>query len=167
MKDRLSRTICGTKDYLAPEILKGEGYGFSCDWWSFGCFIFEMLTGRALFASVKGDDASLFAAILKASPKLDSPLLSESARDLLKLLLVKKPAQRLTDPSVIKQHPFFQEIDWTLLRNRQLKPPYVPPQKIVSETSPMVQIESAAEPKPEICYFKGFSFNIDVVHNEH
>ena len=114
MKGRLSKTICGTKDYIAPEILKGKGYGFSCDWWSFGCLLYEMLTGIQLFHQDRCDDATLFNAIMKKRVSLDSPHISDSARDLLNLLLAKKPGNRLTDPSEIKKHPFFKNIDWSL-----------------------------------------------------
>lgn len=126
MKGRLSKTICGTKDYLAPEILEGKGYGFSCDWWSFGCLLYEMLTGEAVFGQDRLDDATLFNAILWKKPNLSSPLLSNNARDLLSKLLTKKPSQRLTDPEMIKKHPFFSGIDWTLLQKKVLTPPFIP-----------------------------------------
>jgi serine/threonine protein kinase len=41
--------ICGTAEYMSPEMLHGKGFGQSTDWWSFGCLIYEMLTGRPPF----------------------------------------------------------------------------------------------------------------------
>jgi serine/threonine protein kinase len=52
--------------------------------------------------------------------------LIENAKDLLHKLLHKKPSKRLTDPALIKKHPFFKEIDWTLLSEKKLRPPYIP-----------------------------------------
>lgn len=77
MKGRLSKTICGTRDYIAPEVLSGRGYGFSCDWWSFGCLIYEMLTGLPVFFEDREDERTLDKAILTKEPNLDSPLISD------------------------------------------------------------------------------------------
>lgn len=48
-----AKSLCGTAEYLAPEVLEKErAYGKSCDWWSFGCVIYEMLTGHPLFTAL-------------------------------------------------------------------------------------------------------------------
>jgi len=44
-----SETICGTAEYMCPEMLQGQGSGLAADWWSFGCLIYEMLTGLPPF----------------------------------------------------------------------------------------------------------------------
>jgi len=101
---------------MAPEVLRGKGYGFSCDWWSFGCLLYEMLVGRSLFASERASPEGLLAAILHKETLIeeDTPL-SADARDLLEMLLVRSPRHRLTDPRALKAHPFFKEIDWQRL----------------------------------------------------
>ncbi len=50
IKNKLVHSICGTREYLAPEVLKGKGYDTSCDWWAFGCLIYEMITGTNPFS---------------------------------------------------------------------------------------------------------------------
>ena len=49
LKEPGSHIICGTAEYMSPEMLQGKGFGFATDWWSFGCLIYEMLTGRPPF----------------------------------------------------------------------------------------------------------------------
>jgi serine/threonine protein kinase len=76
MVDRETYSICGTTQYLAPEVYTGKGYGFSCDWWSFGCLIYEMLVGVPPFYCNNNDE--LYVAIMKKEPTYHS-FLSETA----------------------------------------------------------------------------------------
>ena len=97
-----AKSLCGTAEYLAPEVLVNErNYGNSCDWWSFGCVIYEMLTGQPPFYST--DRKKMFDDIKNREVKFydfHSPV----ARDLLRKLLVKDPKLRMNSAAEIKRH---------------------------------------------------------------
>ena len=120
-------TICGTPQYLAPEILSDDGYDCSVDWWSLGCVMYEMLVGKAPFRIPKG--AYLSAEIYKK--KISIPdFVTQEARDLISQLLVPNPKKRLgygpEDAEKIKAHPYFEGINWDDAWNQKLTPPFVP-----------------------------------------
>lgn len=88
-----AKSMCGTAEYLSPEILKKEGHGKASDWWSFGAIIYEMLVGLPPFYSK--DRTKLYNNIKNEDPKVDFPFLSADAIDLCAKLLIKDPASRL------------------------------------------------------------------------
>nr|KYP54858.1 Protein kinase PVPK-1 [Cajanus cajan] len=125
-----SMSFVGTHEYLAPEIIKGEGHGSAVDWWTFGIFLYELLFGRTPF---KGsvNRATLFNVIGQPLRFPESPTVSFAARDLIRGLLVKEPQHRLAyrrGATEIKQHPFFQNVNWALIRCAN--PPEVPRQVV-------------------------------------
>ncbi|CAA2987608.1 kinase PVPK-1 [Olea europaea subsp. europaea] len=121
-----SMSFVGTHEYLAPEIIKGEGHGSAVDWWTLGIFLYELLFGRTPF---KGSEnrATLFNVVGQPLRFPESPTVSFAARDLIRGLLVKEPQNRLAyrrGATEIKQHPFFQSVNWALIRCAS--PPDVP-----------------------------------------
>ncbi|XP_074309313.1 serine/threonine-protein kinase D6PKL1-like [Silene latifolia] len=121
-----SMSFVGTHEYLAPEIIKGEGHGSAVDWWTLGIFIYELLFGKTPFKG-QGNRATLFNVVGQPLRFPESPSISFAARDLIRGLLVKEPQHRLAyrrGATEIKQHPFFQTINWALIRCAT--PPEVP-----------------------------------------
>jgi protein-serine/threonine kinase len=107
-----SMSFVGTHEYLAPEIIKGDGHGSAVDWWTFGIFLYELLFGKTPFRG-PGNRATLFNVVgqpLKF-PESATGQVSFAARDLIRGLLVKEPLHRLASKrgaAEIKAHPFFE-----------------------------------------------------------
>ncbi|KAJ4904249.1 Protein kinase superfamily protein [Raphanus sativus] len=128
-----SMSFVGTHEYLAPEIIKGEGHGSAVDWWTFGIFVHELLYGKTPFKG-SGNRATLFNVVGEQLKFPESPATSYAGRDLIQALLVKDPKNRLgtkRGATEIKQHPFFEGVNWALIRCST--PPEVPRQM---ETQP-------------------------------
>jgi serine/threonine protein kinase len=138
-----SVSFVGTHEYLAPEIIKGEGHGSAVDWWTFGVFLYELLHGKTPFKGA-GNRATLFNVIGQPLKFPEAPVVSFEARDLIRGLLIKDPQHRLgykRGATEIKQHPFFHGVNWALVRS--MAPPQVPkPFKL--ETTPVKLSNSAA-----------------------
>ncbi|KAK8944263.1 Protein kinase G11A [Platanthera zijinensis] len=121
-----SMSFVGTHEYLAPEIIKGEGHGSAVDWWTFGIFLHELLYGKTPFKG-SGNRATLFNVVGQQLRFPETPSTSYASRDLIRGLLVKEPQHRLgvkRGATEIKQHPFFEGVNWALIRCST--PPEVP-----------------------------------------
>lgn len=128
-----SKSFVGTHEYLAPEVISGQGHGSPVDWWTLGVFLYEMMYGRTPF---KGENNEKTLVNILKQP-LTFPRIGVSSakeyeemvkvQDLISKLLVKNPKKRLGSlkGSVeIKRHEFFNGVNWALIRS--VRPPEVP-----------------------------------------
>lgn len=137
----MTYTMCGTTQYMAPEVLMNYGYGFGADWWSLGVLLFEMCAGFTPF--VCKDEGRMCERITHCDYVMENNFTDE-LKDLISNLLQILPSRRLGNlrngVEDVKNHRWFQNVVWLDVLNKRLTPPYVP--KITSppknEFSPII-----------------------------
>ncbi|KAI8626999.1 serine/threonine-protein kinase DBF20 [Xylariaceae sp. FL1651] len=129
-----AKSIVGSPDYMAPEVLRGEEYDFTVDYWSLGCMLFEALTGFPPFAGSTAEETwrnlKHWRDVLKR-PVWEDPnyFLSNRTWNFI-TTCINSRAKRFSEIKDIYEHQYFSEVDWHTLR--QSKAPFVP--ELDSET---------------------------------
>ncbi|XP_030439599.1 serine/threonine-protein kinase WAG1-like [Syzygium oleosum] len=144
-----SRCCVGTHEYLAPELVSGNGHGNGVDWWAFGILLYELLHGTTPF---KGGSKESTLRNIASSKQVRFQVAEEreeagmaEARDLIEKLLVKDPRRRpgcARGATDIKRHPFFDGINWPLIRT--YRPPEV--QGLVRKSRPHTSLVASVAP---------------------
>lgn len=135
-------TLCGTPEYLAPEVIMNKGYGFSPDWWSLGILIYEMSAGYPPFYS--HEPIQIYEKIVAGKYSMPKSF-SEDLRDLVKNIIQIDFTRRFGcmkgGVNDIKDHVFFQGIKWMDILNKKVEAPFRPRVKGIADVSNFDKLE--------------------------
>lgn len=146
-------TLCGTPEYLAPEVVLNRGHGKPVDWWTLGILIYEMIVGYPPFFDENALD--IYQRILAG--KITFPrFFSREARSLVKRLLTHDLTRRYghvrDGVSDVRQHRWFFDFDFDALLAQELTPPYMPKVNAVDDTSNFGDYDENTEDAPVLEY---------------
>jgi cGMP-dependent protein kinase len=139
-------TLCGTPDYLAPEIVTGQGHGKPVDWWTLGVLVYEMLASFPPFFD--DEPIETYRKIIRGRVKFPRYFTPES-RELIRGLLKNKQTKRLGilkgGAQRIRKHPWFKGFDWDALNAGTMTAPIINPVKDARDLSNFINSEEDEE----------------------
>lgn len=138
-----SNSFVGTEEYIAPEVISGAGHTSAIDWWALGILLYEMLYGRTPFRG-KNRRKTFYNILHKDLTFPSSIPVSLAAKQLIHGLLQRDPSSRIgsnTGANDIKEHPFFEDIYWPLIRCMSPPELHVPLKLIGKESQPKLNPE--------------------------
>lgn len=126
-------TLCGTPEYMSPEVIMNVGHGRAADWYTLGIFIYELMNGRPPF--MHSDTYEVFKMTLR-NPIPFAESFSKDARSLIKHLcdhdLSKRFGNLVNGSGDIRGHRFFKTIDFNRLKAQEIVPPFMPKEDTAS-----------------------------------
>ena len=133
-------TLCGTPEYLAPEIILNKGHGKPVDWWTMGILLYEMLVGIDPFSD--DDPMAIYQKIVKG--KIHFPKdIDKNAKSLIKHLLNGDTTKRFgclkNGVKDIATHRFFDKFNWRNFVYRKMAPPFIPKIGSSNDTSNFIK----------------------------
>jgi serine/threonine protein kinase len=137
-------TICGTPEYIAPEILLNQGHGKPVDWWTLGILVYEMLAGYPPFQDE--DPMNIYRKIINTKPRYPDGFDSKCkslVKHLLRRDLSKRYGNLKNGVDDIKNHKFFDNFQWSNLLQKKVDPPHVPHCDPISEKESTFVAEKA------------------------
>lgn len=147
-------TLCGTPEYLAPEVITSKGYTFSVDYWALGVLIYEMTVGYPPFYAAKPD--KLYEKVLSGQYKCPDEI-SQECKSLIKAFLQVDPLKRLGSFKGgvydIKSHPWFSDINWQCILNQSLEAPILPVCASPGDTRNFPEMPSQKLKHSEYCQY--------------
>lgn len=158
-----SSTIIGTPHYMAPEVIEGRGYSYTADLWSLGICLYEFMVGRVPFAQDSEEPFEIYSEIKNTEigfPKFFVKPENAEAIQFIRQLLSRVPESRMTglNYSALKLNKWLRNVEWDLLIEKLVTPPFVPPEEKIVSQSEIEEMALKNIPITSVSYLFPFSY---------